>query len=233
MTQKDVSKKVLDILSNQLVIKEKDSMKRIKSLISRSNPYMLVEFDNDIDFLLKVIETYLGKSWSTYHGNLLEYIQCSLSGGVKSDEVGMDIDLQNNTYAGAKSSSSWANADQRKTMERNSKRLKEKKQAKVFVTCAYGKGKKEYESYTQLAGQEAWEFLTGDEDMYYKVLNALEEHKSEVIKLKESVYGDLTNDAIEFWKKNFYTNHKFDKKKYIDYVSKKREVRKQNKSKLI
>jgi len=50
---------------------------------------------------------------------------------------------------------------------------------------------------------------------------ALKEHKSEVIKLKNIVYGDLTEKAIKFWKNNFYTNNKFDDKKYLDYVSKK------------
>jgi len=221
MTQKEVSKKVLDVLSNQLVIKEKNSINRIKSLILRSNPYMLVEFDNDIDFLSKVIETYLSKSWSTYHGNLLELIQISLSGGQKSNEIGIDIDLPENTFVGSKSSPNWGNADQRKSISRNAKTLVENKNANVFVVCAYGKGKKVYDSYTQLEGKEGWEFLTKDGEMYNKVLVALKEHKSEVIKLKNIVYGDLTEKAIKFWKNNFYTNNKFDDKKYLDYVSKK------------
>lgn len=222
MNQKTVSQLVLEVLLTQL--SSTDDMKvekTIKNMIKRSNPYSIHFYDDDISFLLNKLHTYLNKSWETRFGNILELIQIKVSGGTKSNEIGMDIDLPNCKYIGSKSGPNWANSDQRKSIMRNSKQLVESKNAEVFVVCSYGKGRKEYEYYTQVAGQEGWEILTDDSEMYEKIDVALEKNKTLLQKIKNKVIGNITKQSVDFWKKSFYTKNKFDRKKYLDYVSKK------------
>jgi hypothetical protein len=222
MTQETVSQIVSNVLSTQLLLTNDIDVKRtIKSMIKRSNPYSIHLYDNDISFLLDKLHTYLNKSWETRFGNILESIQIELSGGVKSSEVGMDIDLPKNKYVGSKSGPNWANSDQRQSIMRNAKRIVESKNAEVFVVCTYGKGRKNYNYYTQVAGQEGWEVLTNDSEMYQKINVALEENKTTLQEIKNKVVGDIKKQSLDFWKETFYTNNKFESKKYLDYVSKK------------
>lgn len=222
MNQEIVSQIVLNVLSTQLLsTNDIDAEKTIKSMIKRSNPYSIHLYEDDISFLLDKLHIYLNKSWETRFGNILESIQINVSGGVKSGEVGMDIDLPNNVYVGSKSGPNWGNSDQRNSTMRNSKFLVESKNAKVYVVSSYGKGRKEYDYYTQVAGQEGWEILTNDSEMYLKIDVAIEENKTILREIKNKVFGDITKQVIEFWKQKFYTDNKFESKKYLDYVSKK------------
>jgi hypothetical protein len=57
--------------------------------------------------------------------------------------------------------------------------------------------------------------------MYYKVQMALSENQKLLREFKEKVFGDIKQEAIDFWIKNFYINNQFNKQKHLDYVSKK------------
>ena len=57
--------------------------------------------------------------------------------------------------------------------------------------------------------------------MYYKIDIALKENKSVLQEIKNKVCGNIEKQSIYFWEKNFYSDNKFDNKKYLDYVSKK------------
>lgn len=222
MEQEKINKIVKNVLQSETsVYKNKKNQNRIKQLVSRLNPYRLHEFKDDLDFLVNGIQTYLNKSWETIYGNLMEKIQIELSDGKKSKKIGVDIDLPNNVYVGSKSGPNWGNSDQRKSIEKNAKKINEETNGQVFVICAYGSTSKVYDNYTQLAGQKGWEFLTNDSDMYYKIQHAFCENKTILQEFKDKVFGDIKQEAIDFWIKNFYINNKFDEKKHLDYVSKK------------
>lgn len=210
--------KVLVTYINQY---RKNPNTKVTDIISSSNPYRISEFDDDIDFISSVTDKYLNKSWETIFGNILEQLQISLSGGIKTLERGMDIEYPNKDYfIGSKSGPNWANSDQRKSMERNASALKSKTNKHIFVCCSYGRKEKVFESYTEIAGQKAWKHLTGDAEMYKKIgicLNTV--NKKTLQKLKQLVVGDIKNDVIDFWKSNFYNEGTFDYNLYIEYVS--------------
>jgi hypothetical protein len=211
--------KILVGYINQYTKKSKPT--KATDIISSSNPYRISEFDNDIDFIVSVTDKYLNKSWETIFGNILEQLQISLSGGIKSTERGMDIEYVDRDYfIGSKSGPNWANSDQRKSMERNACSLRLKTNKNIFVCCSYGKKDKIFESYTEIAGQKAWEHLTGDDEMYKKIgisLNTV--NKKTLQKLKQTVVGDIKDSVIVFWKSNFYNEGTFDYNLYIEYVS--------------
>lgn len=222
MEQEKVNIIVKNVLQVGIEIYErKQNLTRIKKLMSSLNPYRLHEYENDIDFLVSSIQSYLNKSWETVFGNITEKIQIQLSGGKKSEKIGVDIELPNNVYVGSKSGPNWGNSDQRKSIDRNSKKINEETNGQVYVISSYGTTTKKYDNYTQLAGQKGWEFLTNDSDMYYKVQMALSENQKLLREFKEKVFGDIKQEAIDFWIKNFYINNQFNKQKHLDYVSKK------------
>lgn len=200
---------------------------RAQSLIKKSNPYRLFEFEDDTEFLRHILSTSQETSWQTHLGKIFETIQIQISGGTKSSERGMDYFIPPNIYLGAKSSSSWANSDQRKSMQKNAETLSSKG-FEIYVICSYGNSDKEYDSYTQLSGKKGWEFISGDENMYKKILTALEVEKNTIATLKNKIYKNLESEVLDFWVSNFYIENKFNKQKYLDYVSKKSKTRKKN-----
>jgi hypothetical protein len=208
------------LLSCEYTRNEQQSKRKAIELITRTNPYRLVEFENDIEFIKDMIKTYQDKSWITIFGGILENIQRILSNGKKSSEIGIDIELPNrNVYVGSKSGPHWANSDQRKSMGRNSKILVESKNCEVYVVCSYGKSQSNYEYYTQIAGQKGWEFLTGDKEMYQKVMIGLINNENHLKDLKNRVYCDLEKITVEYWKSKFYNENNFDYSKYLNFVS--------------
>lgn len=193
---------------------------RAKSLIKKSNPYRLFEFEDDTEFLRHILSTSQEKSWQTHLGKIYETIQIRISGGTKSLERGMDYFIPPNIYLGAKSSTYWANADQRKSMQKNAETLSSKG-FEIYVICFYGNSEKEFGSYTQLSGKKGLEFISGDENMYKKILTAFEVEKNTIATLKNKIYKNLESEVLDFWVSNFYIENKFNEQKYLDYVSKK------------
>jgi hypothetical protein len=199
----------------------KSEINKIKELVSRTNPYRISEYDSDTDFIRDMIKTYLDKSWTTIFGNLMEQIQIEISGGVKTNEVGVDIEFPNkNIYVGSKSGPNWANSSQRKSLLIDSQFLKESKNAEVYVVCSYGKTTQKYTHYTQLAGQKGWEFLTNDEQMYSKIMEGFEVNNIHLKNLKKKVFGEIEKGVMGFWTEKFYINGVFQRQTYLDYVSK-------------
>jgi hypothetical protein len=221
MIQNVVNEIVGKIINSYSHNTSKSEINKIKELISRTNPYRISEYDSDTDFIRDMIKTYLDKSWTTIFGNLMEQIQIEISGGVKTNEVGVDIEFPNkNIYVGSKSGPNWANSSQRKSLSIDSQFLKESKNAEVYVVCSYGKTTQKYTHYTQLAGQKGWEFLTNDEQMYSKIMEGFEVNNIYLKNLKKKVFGEIEKGAMGFWTEKFYINGVFQRQKYLDYVSK-------------
>ena len=95
----------------------------------------------------------------------------------------------------------------------------ESKNCEVYVVCSYGKSQSNYEYYTQIAGQKGWEFLTGDKEMYQKVMIGLINNENHLKDLKNRVYCDLEKITVEYWKSKFYNENNFDYSKYLNFVS--------------
>lgn len=220
MNQQDVNKKVNEVIAEYSYdLNSKEIQKKVRQIILSINPFSYFEFENDIQFIVFSAQKYMDKSWETTRGNIFEKIQIIISGGYKSDKVGVDIEFDNKPICvGSKSSPKWANADQRSKMSLNSKKIDEQYKKKVVVCTSYGFGVKKFDGYEQYSGREAWEFLSGDNKMMYKVMEAYKQ--SNIKKLKEDYYGDFINQVVLFWKQKFYIDDKFNYNLFLDYVSK-------------
>jgi len=220
MRQDEVNQKVNDVIGKYSYnLNKKEIEKKVNQIISSINPFSYSEFENDIDYILFSAQKYMDKSWETTRGNIFEEIQISISGGYKSDKVGVDIEFEKkDVCVGSKSSPKWANSDQRNRMSQSAKKISEQHNKKVVVCSSYGSGVKKFDGYDQYSGTNAWEFLSGDNQMMNKVMIAYD--KSDIKKLKEQYHGDFVNQVVLFWKEKFYINEKFDYSLFLKYVSK-------------
>ncbi len=93
--------------------------------------------------------------------------------------------------------------------------------------CMYGKDSQPYKenkknpdlSYYKICGQKFWELISGDDQLYKKIIRPLDKEarkRDEVFKdLYNKKLNELTKDLIN----SFCTNNLIDWNKIIDYVS--------------
>lgn len=159
----------------------------IKAVMKRKNPYLYraKAMQNAAEIVESVLSATVSSSEETIFGNVFfEPIAIAVSGGDKALTEGIDLMISNkeeNVMYGVavKSGTSVFNADSKKRQEQNFMQAsKLAGQAKMrfdaVIGYAYGKkretGKGRPKMYRELAGQEFWAELTGDEDFYKKII---------------------------------------------------------------
>lgn len=160
----------------------------IKNVMKRKNPYLYraksMQSANDI--VDSILSAFVSSSEETIFGNcFFEPIAITVSGGgIKAFAEGIDImkhNKESNTmiaYA-IKSGTSVFNADSKKRQSDNFLAARKKAQqakASYEAIIGYGYGKKKKSNkgspkiYIELAGQEFWTHLTGDDKFYLKLI---------------------------------------------------------------
>lgn len=86
----------------------------------------------------------------------------------------------------------------------------------------YGRDNKPNKAgYQKLCGQRFWELISGDSELYQKIIQPLDREAKKRDEIFKDLYtkkvNEMTKDLIEF----FYTDHALDWNKIVDYVSKK------------
>ena len=141
-----------------------------------------------------ILDAYISSSEETIFGNLFfEPLAIAVSGGSKAGVEGVDIEIDATPirYAIAvKSGTSVFNADSRKRQIENfDKHAKLMRQGGLHSSpvIGYGYGTKKENAggkVLEYAGQDFWEYLTGDPDFYTKII-------------------DLMGDSPEVWSDRF------------------------------
>ena len=150
----------------------------------------------------------------------------------------MDLifERENTTYiVGIKSGPNWGNSDQVNTMRRNFKLAKtmlrtELKGKRITAVngCMYGRDNVPHKvnsnpslSYYKLCGQSFWELISGDEQLYKKIIQPLDKEAKKRDEVFKELYvkkiNEMTKDVVEL----FYSDDNLDWDKIVDYVSKK------------
>ena len=156
----------------------------LNKILKRKNPYLYRAkgINNATQVVENILSAYISSSEETIFGNtFFEPIAIAVSGGQKAVTEGVDItvDKNNTIYSIAvKSGTSVFNADSRKRQEQNFQSAQKRAQQahKAFMpVVGYGYGKKRVKPenekfYKELAGQDFWEWLTGDSDFYTKII---------------------------------------------------------------
>ena len=153
-----------------------------------------------------ILSAFVSSSEETIFGNeFFEPLAIVLSGGQKAMTEGADITVDKNgaifTIA-VKSGTSVFNSDSRKRQEQNfaSAQRRAQQARKAFVpVIGYGYGVKRLRAgsiYQELAGQDFWYWLTGDEDFYIRIIDLMGTKPDEYADIFRGFYTRALNRMI-------------------------------------
>lgn len=173
--------------------------------------------------------------------NLAIHVCREVFKGKKAEEgkyksVDLIFDRDKKTYiVGIKSGPNWGNSDQINIMKRNLKIAKKFLRAELKKTnivsvngCMYGKDNRPHKvnkdpdlSHYKICGQAFWELISGDDQLYKKIIQPLDKEAKKRDSVFKELYikkiNEMTKDVIGL----FYAKNTLDWDKIIDYVSKK------------
>lgn len=217
-------------------------------ILKRKNPYLFKakNIETSGDFVKYILDSFLSSQEETIFGNLLEnlaiYICERVYKGHKAEEgVLKSVDLEfikDGKYyiVGIKSGPNWGNKDQVDRMKSNFKAarkiLKKKGITQEIIAingCIYGKDNKPFkecadteQSYYKICGQEFWELISGDKELYKQIILPLDKEAKKRSEHFKDVYSSKSNEMIKDFSDNFLTKKGLiDWEKIIDFVSKK------------
>ena len=192
----------------------------VDGVLRRKNPYLYrAKGINDAHTIVEgILSAYVSSSEETIFGNVFfEPLAIALSGGQKAVTEGVDItvDKDNTIYSIAvKSGTSVFNADSRKRQEQNflaaQKRAGQAHKAYVPVV-GYGYGRKKIRPGSEkfdmeLAGQDFWEWLTGDADFYIRIVEFMGTRPDEYAKEFQVAYDRALNRMTRDFMARFCTD---------------------------
>lgn len=219
----------------------------LEIIATRKNPYLFKakNIETAGDLAKGILDAFLSSQEETIFGDLMENLAihvCSqVFSGRKAEEgkyrsIDLIFERDNKIYiVGIKSGPNWGNSDQVNTMKRNFKAAKRiihaesgKRSIVAVNGCMYGRDNAPHKvnknstlSYYKICGQAFWELISGDDQLYKKIIQPLDkEAKKRDVVFKElyiKKINEMTKDVVEL----FYTQDNLDWEKIIDYVSKK------------
>lgn len=220
----------------------------LQSILKRKNPYLFKakNIETSGDLVKYILDAFLSSQEETIFGNLLEslaiFICEKVYNGRKAEQgVFKSVDLEfirDDKYyiVGIKSGPNWGNKDQVDRMRfnfRSAKKILRKYGVKNEIVavngCIYGKDNNPFkkdklsdESYYKLCGEEFWELVSGDSQLYKKIIQPLDKEAKKRSKHFTEVYAAKNNEMTKEFSDNFLTKKGLiDWEKIIDFVSKK------------
>ena len=169
---------------------EKLQKLRLMNVVKRKNPYLFKakNINTAQDFVKTILDAFLSSQEEGIFGGFLEelaiFICSQVYGGQKSSTEGIDLEFETDNIryiVQIKSGPNWGNNDQTKKMRDNFEKAKRilgtnTSPANVVAVngCCYGKDQKPNKGdYWKLCGQQFWEFISGDENLYTDIIEPL------------------------------------------------------------
>jgi hypothetical protein len=214
---------IRDYVNNNIIRFHKskiDSLKKLKliEILKRKNPY-LFKAKNILsaqDLVKTILDAYLSSQEETIFGDFLEglaiFISNKLYDGKKSSAEGIDLEFEKESIkyiVSIKSGPNWGNSSQIKKMIENFRKAKKilrtgnsDKNIIAINGCCYGREKIfDKGDYFKYCGQKFWEFISGDRDLYIKIIEPLGfEAKKRNEEFIEEYYRLINNFTSEFLK---------------------------------
>jgi hypothetical protein len=212
-----------------------DDLRNLDSLLKRKNPYLFKtkNLQTSEEFVKALLDASLSSSEETALGNFLERLAIFISqkefGGKKSISPGIDLefDREGTRYiVTIKSGPNWANSGQRKQMEINfQSALKvvrtsgSKVHAECVEGCCYGQEYKEEGIYRKICGQQFWEFVSGEPNLYKEIIDPLGAEAKERNEAFQKRYVQAVNKFAPEFSGLFVREGAIDWEKLIEFNS--------------
>jgi hypothetical protein len=163
---------------------------KLKKVLRKKNPYLFKAKCSLTaqDIIKSLTDAYISSQEETIFGDWLEglakFICEQVYGGRKAGIVGIDLDFDKDKkryLVSIKSGPNWGNSSQVKKLEADFKTAKitlrtsgSKLEIVAVNGCCYGRNKNpDKGNYLKLCGQEFWEFISGDSELYVKIIEPL------------------------------------------------------------
>ncbi len=222
---------------------------KLKDIARRKNPYLFKAKNVETagDLAKNILDAFLSSQEETIFGDLMENLAINVCqqvfGGKKAEQakyrsIDLIFERDRKTYiVGIKSGPNWGNSDQINAMKRNfaiAKKLirstRGKKTEIVAVNgCIYGRDNQAYKvdkknsdrSYYKFCGQQFWELVSGDDQLYKTIIQPLDAEAKKRDQTFKSLYADKINEMTKHVIELFYIKNYLDWDKIVEYVSKK------------
>ncbi len=210
---------------------------KLNEVLKRKNPYLFKAKNatSGADFVKTILDAHLSSQEETIFGEFLEGLAIFVCGkvynGRKSSAEGIDLEFRNDEkmyIASIKSGPNWGNSRQISKMRDDFKRAKRVlgtsggiREVIAVNGCCYGKDNNPNKGdYYKLCGQEFWEFISGNENLYIEIIEPLGYHARERNDEFTSAYWRIVNTFILEFGNNFYTpDNEIDWQKLIQFNS--------------
>jgi len=195
---------------------------KLKDVLRRKNPYLFKTMNIKIaeDMVRTLLDARLSSREETIFGDFLEqlaiYINQKIYNGSKSSSEGIDLEFNkdNKRYiVSIKSGPNWGNSQQIERLKDNFRKAKRrlrtsKSDIEVIAVngCCYGKCKEtDKDDYYKYCGQEFWQLISGDENLYTEIIEPLgyiadeenEAFRIEYLKVLEKFSEEFNKDFCD------------------------------------
>jgi hypothetical protein len=183
---------------------------KLKKVLAKKNPYLFKAKFNPAAFNIvkSLTDAYLSSQEETIFGDWLEglalFINHRVHKGRKSGIAGIDIEFDKDGIryiVTVKSGPNWGNSSQIKKLKADFKtakitlRTSDSKLNVVAINgCCYGRDNKpDKGEYFKYCGQQFWQFISDDPNLYIKIIEPLGHKAKERNKDFEDSYWNLLN----------------------------------------
>lgn len=223
---RDVTKYVEENIGtfHQQRIASIDALK-LSQVLKRKNPYLFKakHMLTAEQIVRGLVDAHISSNEETIFGDWLEglaiFINKKVLGGWKSGIPGIDLEFDKNKVryiVNIKSGPNWGNSRQirdmianfnsaRKTLKTSNSKL----QVEAVNGCCYGRDRHPYKkaNYYKYCGQQFWEFVSGDTDLYLEVIEPLghkaKEKNEDFMKSYSQMINKFTKEfAYEYCKED-------------------------------
>ncbi len=199
--------------------KRLESLQKLKMLdvVRRKNPYLFKakNVNTAPEFIKIILDAHLSSQEETIFGGFLEelaiFICSQVYGGQKSAAEGIDLEFERDTIryiVSIKSGPNWGNSSQVAKLRDNFRKAKRilrtntaSKNVVAVNGCCYGKDRKpDKGEYLKLCGQQFWQFISGDPQLYTDIIEPLgyqaEERNDQFLRAYAQVINKFTLEFI-------------------------------------
>lgn len=192
-------------------------------VVKRKNPYLPRAKNTNTaqDFVKAILDAFLSSQEEGIFGGFLEglaiFICSQVYGGQQSSATGIDLEFEKESrkyIVQIKSGPNWGNSDQIRKMRDNFKRARQIIGTNTSPTnvvavngCCYGKDRTpDKGDYLKLCGQQFWEFISGDENLYTDIIEPLGHRSKETNEQFMQEYAKVINRFTSEFIKTFCDN---------------------------
>lgn len=214
---------------------------KLEKVLKRKNPYLYraIGYVSANEIVEELLKAYITSSDEGIFGDaFFEKVAEQVSDGHKSmtDSVDIEIHTESGIKAYAVKSgpsvfNSMSKTRQKQAFEECRKRLsKMRKHFEAIVGYSYGNKKQSEKSkmpFKELAGQDFWEYLTGDPDFYLKLITLMGDKPKEHLPAFLESYSAALNRFVRDFIKDFcFEDGRIDWEKLVEFNSGRKKTKK-------